>query len=296
MLLAGIGDVPDTVADRSIPIEMQRKRPDERVKGLRADDGRELWDLGRKSTRWVADNLDGLRRARPPTPGQLHDRAADAWSPLLAIADTAGGDWPERARRASLTLARDGADGAETALTRLLADIKAAFDAKATDRLASEDIIAYLVGLDDRPWPEFRAGKPITKAQLARLLRPLRILSGTIRLGDGRTPKGYYRRVFEDAFARYRPPEQNATTPQTRDSAGCSENQTATNGDGVAFGNREKPEDAADCGGVADRAGEDALCDFLERAGILEYDGGFSRADAERLAWAEIAARPPPMN
>ncbi|NQT87171.1 hypothetical protein HQ560_10430 [bacterium] len=30
---------------------------------------------------------------------------------------------------------------------------------------------------------------------------------------------------------------------------------------------------------------------FQERAGILEHDGGLSREEADRLAWAEIAAQ-----
>jgi hypothetical protein len=60
-------------------------------------------------------------------------------------------------------------------------------------------------------------GKPITKAQIARLLRPVHVLSGTIRLSDGRTPKGYYLSAFSDAFARYLPAQQNATTPHPTD-------------------------------------------------------------------------------
>jgi putative DNA primase/helicase len=39
MVLAGIGNLPDTVADRSIIVTMMRKRPDEKVKRLRARDG-----------------------------------------------------------------------------------------------------------------------------------------------------------------------------------------------------------------------------------------------------------------
>jgi hypothetical protein len=172
---------------------------------------------------------------------ELHDRAADNWRPLLAVADAA-------------SLAREGADDAETARTMLLADVTAAFDAKATDRLASEEIIAHLTGLEDRPWPEFRGGKAITKVQLAQLLKPLRISSATIRLDNGKTPKGYHRSTFEDAFARYLSPEKNATTPQAKDSAPFGENRNATSGNGVAFRNPQKPSDAAACGVVADQS------------------------------------------
>ena len=48
------------------------------------------------------------RRARatmlPEMPDGVVDRAADVWEPLIAIADSAGDQWPERARAAAVTL------------------------------------------------------------------------------------------------------------------------------------------------------------------------------------------------
>ena len=83
---------------------MVRKRRDEQVKRLRRRDGEDLDALGQKSARWASDNLESLRSARPEMPSGLSDRAADAWEPLFAIADFSGGDWPRRARKASLAL------------------------------------------------------------------------------------------------------------------------------------------------------------------------------------------------
>ena len=97
-LLSGIGNLPDTVRDRSIEIEMVRKRPGETVKRLRRRDGVDLRDLGRQSARWASDNLEKLRNHNPEMPLGLDDRAADAWEPLFSIADLAGEDWPQRAR------------------------------------------------------------------------------------------------------------------------------------------------------------------------------------------------------
>ena len=62
LLLSGIGDLPDTVRDRSIEIEMVRKRREEKVQRLRRRDGHDLNVLGRK--RWARDNLETLRAAR----------------------------------------------------------------------------------------------------------------------------------------------------------------------------------------------------------------------------------------
>ena len=85
--LAGIGKLPDTVRDRSIELEMKRKLPSERVKKLRRRDGAELHELARKLVRWAEDNMAALRTAVPAMPEGLNDRAADAWEPLVAIAD-----------------------------------------------------------------------------------------------------------------------------------------------------------------------------------------------------------------
>jgi hypothetical protein len=159
MLLAGIGRLPDTVADRSITIEMTRKRPDEMVKRLGTRDGGELRDLGRKAARWVVDNLDNIERADPKVPEQLNDRAADAWSPLLAIADVAGGEWPMRARKTAVELS--GGEGAETIREMLLNDIRDAFDAKKADRLASDDLVACLMCSTIAP------GQKLTAANLS---------------------------------------------------------------------------------------------------------------------------------
>ena len=40
--------------------------------------------------------------AWPALPEGVTDRRAEAWEPLIAIADAAGGTWPERARVASV--------------------------------------------------------------------------------------------------------------------------------------------------------------------------------------------------
>jgi Protein of unknown function (DUF3631) len=98
-----------------------------------------------------------------------------------------------------------------------LEDIAAAFAEKGVDRIASKELVEILEKREDRPWPEYRNGKPITQRQLARLLDCFGIVPGTIRMDSGKTPKGYYVASFEDAFGRYLAPASpfsSATTPQ----------------------------------------------------------------------------------
>jgi len=200
VVLAAIGHLPGTVEDRSIIIRLKRRRPDDRLESLRLDRPNGLNQLARKATRWAADHPE-LRDADPEMPPSIINRDADNWRPLLAIADLAGGDWPTRARQAASEFVSEHTD--DSRRVQLLADIRAAFDTKNTDRLSSDELVAYLTSLDDRPWVEFSKGRALSKPQLARLLRPVGVSSGTIRLDGERTAKGYYLYSFDDAFARY---------------------------------------------------------------------------------------------
>jgi hypothetical protein len=127
--IAGIGKLPDTVEDRSVIIRLVRKLVSERVKRLRGKDGGELEVLRRKIARFVADNEHALRTIEPAELAGLNDRQADAWEPLFAIAEVAGGDWPQRARAAATALC--GVDEAEAQegdnRLVLLADIRDIF-------------------------------------------------------------------------------------------------------------------------------------------------------------------------
>src|SRR5262249_54954803 len=123
-------------------------------------------------------------------PEVLHDRAADNWRPLLAIADHIGGLWPELARQAAATLSGTSAE-VESIRVMLLSDIRDIFGNK-MKMMASAVLCSRLAMLEGRPWPEFgKSCKPITPTQLARLLSPFGIDPRTIRLDDSETAKGY---------------------------------------------------------------------------------------------------------
>ncbi|MCP3998946.1 MAG: DUF3631 domain-containing protein, partial [bacterium] len=73
-------------------------------------------------------------------------------------------------------------------------------------RMSSEQIVAVLTKMEDRPWPEWRRGQPLTQSGLARLLKRYDIRPRTIRMGSD-TAKGYLLSDFTDAFRRYLPSE-----------------------------------------------------------------------------------------
>ena len=205
MAFASIGRLPDTLADRSIILPMKRKSAGEKVERFRVDRVDDLCILARQAARWAADHMEALRAADPATPGGLNDRQADNWRVLLAIADMAGGEWPDRGRAAAVALCCAACSEDESRRAQLLRDIREVFVEHGGDRIASEDLCAALATVEDAPWAEWRHGKPITPAGVARLLKDFGIKSRTVRFVD-RTAKGYLGSEFGDAFSRYLPP------------------------------------------------------------------------------------------
>ena len=157
--IAAIGELADTLRDRAVILQLQRKPKAAKVARLRKRDSDEFALLRCKAARWAADNFDNLRDPDPEIPDALDDRAADNWRPLLAIADLAGNDWPRRAREAACLLSGEGHDATSISV-ELLADIYRAFGDEPA--LRSVDLVARLNADPERPWVEWQNGKPLT--------------------------------------------------------------------------------------------------------------------------------------
>jgi putative DNA primase/helicase len=199
-LFAAIGKLPGTLSDRSIIVSMRRKLPGDVVERFRGLDGTELQ---RRCARWTADNEAQLAAFDPSVPDALNDRAADLWRPLLTIADLAGGEWPTLARKAALEFSGDTEDDSQP--VKLLGDVRAYFATQHASRALTKDLLAYLNGLEEQPWPTFNHGDGMNARQLADRLKSFGIASRTIRDGEERG-KGYHAEDFTDAFGRYLPP------------------------------------------------------------------------------------------
>ncbi len=213
--LAGIGELPETLADRSIPIRLRRRRPDEQVeRGRYKAIVAACQPLREAAARWAVHYMEKLREADPELPEELSDRAQDGAEPLLAIADLAGGEWPRRARSALIELHSDKPEESESWGVRLLADIRAAYGDE--DRLSTAELIERLKTDDEAPWGSWGKGDAgLTPRALARLLTPYGIHSRTIRLGTAGTARGYLSEQFQDAWERYLSPG-SASQPTQR--------------------------------------------------------------------------------
>lgn len=202
-VLAGIGSLPDTIADRAIPLRLARKRPDEEAERFRFHEVQERADpIHQALASWAQEAVAELTAARPAMPAGLDDRAEEAWEPLFAIAELAGLDWSDRALTAAEALSGDGARDEDALGARLLADIRDVFRSGPLDRVSSVILAATLCENEEAPWGDLR-GARLDARGLARRLRPFEIRPRTIRLDDGTTPKGYHLEQFGDAFSRY---------------------------------------------------------------------------------------------
>lgn len=199
--LAGLDDLPDTIASRSVVVRMRRRAPHEKVEPFRhrtcAPAGHAIRD---ELAAWTESVQGQLVGAWPDMPGGIEDRNADVWEALLAIADAAGADWPERAREAAVALVADvRATGSGSVGVRLLEDLQIVFDQ--ADRLPTEIILERLIALEESPWADLR-GKPLDARGLARRLSKYEIASKQIRFESGGR-KGYERSQLVDAWSRY---------------------------------------------------------------------------------------------
>lgn len=216
-ILAGIDKghlMPDTIRDRAITISMVRKTGAEPVERFRhrvanaeaqpIRDGFAGWAAGAAA--------DLLYEAEPDLPDQLDDRAAEAWEPLLAIADLAGGEWPSRAREAAIALSADEDRDEITTGTLLLRAIRGAFGE--ADRIATTDLLAAINADEELPFGGWRDGNGIDGRRLAKLLKPYGVRPRPIRFDD-QVAKGYLLMQFEEVWERWLPPDIAVTAVTT---------------------------------------------------------------------------------
>jgi hypothetical protein len=148
----------------------------------------------------------------PDMPTELHNREADNWRVLSAIADDLGHG--EAARAAAIALTSGRSD--EPVGVTLLRDIRDVFNAGGVDRIASIKLVTALLALSEGRWTEYRGPKDDRPARklnqngLAEALRPFGIHPRPLWPRGPREPetkpaRGYLRLQFEAAWAAYCP-------------------------------------------------------------------------------------------
>jgi hypothetical protein len=210
---AGIGGLPDTILDRAIVIEMQRRTRGEPVEKLRERTARAQGIPLRDALAYHVGRIEDYTVPDDTLPWELDDRAQDGWEALIAIADAAGGDWPARARRAAVAIFGSRSTAEENLGLRLLADCREVFEAANADFLTTTALRSALLAVDQSVWVDIR-GRDVTTHKIGKLLRAFEIQSTRTRpSGAGNPVHGYYRTQFVDAWNRYgdAPPESGTS-------------------------------------------------------------------------------------
>ena len=213
-VLAGIANcLPETVLDRCIPVTLMRATPEEardltpsRHRNLDAA-GAEVRPLLHAWTAAIAEDVGADVAAGVPAfdPGALTSRAADTWSPLIAIADLAGEDWPQRARAAAAYLSAPDYDPDEGTVERRL--LMACHEAFGDDvRVASSDLVDRLRAMPDEPWGTM-SGTGLDQPALSRMLKRYGCRPHVAKCAAGHDPakavRLYDRAEFVAPWVRY---------------------------------------------------------------------------------------------
>ena len=264
--LAGLGWLPDTILSRSIIIRMRRRASNERITPFRrrvyAKEGHAL--QSRLAT-WAAGVVKEMTEARPEMPSGIEDRKADAWEPLLAVADAAGEDWAKRARGAAVALVAAVADEEPSLGVRLLSDLRDIFG-KTEQQMTTAVILERLHGIKEAPWSDLK-GRPLNDRGLAVRLRQHGVRSKDLNVGGDIRRKGYTREDLYDVWERYLAPSPpspdksatsatDATKPDFQGSrvADVADAERSVADEG-GEGNADKSGTVADVADVADVAG-----------------------------------------
>jgi putative DNA primase/helicase len=216
-------NLPDTTLSRSLAIDMKPKLKGEEIADFNHLDNESFAQLRRQLLRWATDNAEALAARQPEIPQDFHNRRRANWRPLLAIAEQM--EMKQAGLQAALEIEQRQIAADPSTGIQLLTAIRFIFDEMEADhlvlgqaekdRITTARLVQELIDLPDSRWGTYgRNDKPITTAQVTRLLKPYGIRSGSVRIpkDGGTTPKGFLRAWFEDAFTRYLPPAADLET------------------------------------------------------------------------------------
>jgi hypothetical protein len=208
---AGNGILPNTLMERAIEIRMRKPRNGETIaKYMPRMHGPLGLFTGESLGSWCSSVALELATAWPDLPEGIEGRAAEVWEPLIAIADLAGGEWPELARSAAVEMTLNVAsEQVQSPGIRLLSDLRLIWSGQ---NLPTATIVRRLFEVKGAPWKGMWSEAQAPR-ELASLLNQYGIAPAKIRDEVGTPLQGYrlfdMRRVWE-RFVPELVPEGNA--------------------------------------------------------------------------------------
>jgi len=206
MALACIGNLPDTIMDRSLVINMKRKLTSKIIVDIKPTMLKDNKVWRSMIARWCLDSraLVKPNLVKPKDTG--NDRNTDNWVPLLTVASLISPEWKKKGEKAHSVLSTGDEP---TDSIQLLIDILEHFNShvftrKNVSRISSQDLVSALNADKDKIWFQCNYGRPLTAPLLARMLKPYGIAPKATRITRGQPVKrGYEVSDFQETFASY---------------------------------------------------------------------------------------------
>lgn len=215
-VIALIGNLNDTLADRCIPIAMRRRKLCEHVERFFFSKATlEAKRVRKGLEKWAKASSRRVKTCHRRDLEFLEDREAELWSPLFAVCAAADPDRLEQLKVIALRVSgsKQAEEPAEFGVL-LLRDIREVFERNPEARLPTAGMLGALNAIDESPWAGWSRGVGLDARGLARLLKPFRISPHNVRFDENTVVKGYERSDFEEAWATYLPPGSAATMLQ----------------------------------------------------------------------------------
>lgn len=214
--LAGLSraKLPDALLSRCFVIPMKRRAPGQSVEPFRQRLEQDNLTKLRTMLAEAAEEIrPGLSSYFPDLPDGVSDRQQDIWEPLVAVADKAGGHWPETARKVCAQMNAESSHDKPSLGTQLLIDIREVFETTGITEISTGDLIEELCEFDESPWGDWY-GRPISSRKVAELLREYEVRTTQFRSPRyGGKIRGFRRPDFRDAFTRYLEPASTREYP-----------------------------------------------------------------------------------
>jgi len=225
-VLALIGDLDDTLADRCLPVRLRRKAESESAEEYRDRvvqvDGEKI---NKNIQEWVETNRATVTTTYDTLPRLklINDRLAELLLPLQAVLKVMGADEAVTvietfARTLDKELNDSNNATEDISLLRAIHDI---FNDTNADFIPTKKIIVRLCKREEETWHEYgNTKKPITAHRIGHLLRAYGITSGH---SHNKKERGYCRAAFEETWATYTPPSSHETSETSKVSQASGE-------------------------------------------------------------------------
>src|SRR2546423_386923 len=218
---AGIGPLPHALAERSIPIHLERLNASVQLHEFRSGQAQaEAQPLSQWLAQWGKENLQKLKSAPTlelkeyPAGIPLTPRRQDLLQPLLQIAKVLGQEWPRRVTTALTEVFQDHLNRERKSVLDLLLELREAVSHYGQpERISTASLLAWLHHTPDASWNQ---EGPISANRLADMLRPFDIYPRLKHKRGQPSHRGYTLQDFLYTWNMLLPPESTMNRNTSR--------------------------------------------------------------------------------